>query len=52
MGKKKAKGDLGKMVDAQAKGKNVKPAGKDQKRSASSELDERQSKLKIREAQW
>jgi len=42
-GKKKA-ADVGKMVDAQAKGKNVKSAKKDVKRSTGGQLDTRQSK--------
>jgi hypothetical protein len=42
-GKKKA-ADVGKMVDAQAKGKSVKSAKKDTKRSSGSELDVRASK--------
>jgi hypothetical protein len=49
MDKKKGKGDISKLVDAQAKGKNVKAGDKELKRSGSSELDERQSKfLKIK----
>jgi hypothetical protein len=47
MGKKKANGDIGKLVDAQAKGKNVKAARKEVKRSGSGELDDRQSKAQV-----
>jgi hypothetical protein len=42
-GKKKA-ADVGKLVDAQARGKNVKSVKKDTKRSTGSELDARENK--------
>ena len=44
MGKRKTKADLGKLVDAQAKGKNVKTVKSEGKRSSASEVDARQSK--------
>jgi len=42
--KKKSTSQVGKMVDAQAKGKTVKGARKDVKRSMGGQLDTRQSK--------
>ncbi|HEY8641148.1 MAG TPA: hypothetical protein VIO84_00120 [Candidatus Dormibacteraeota bacterium] len=50
-GKKKA-ADVGKMVDAQAKGKNVKSAKKDTKRSSGSELDARENKVIQKLVDW
>jgi hypothetical protein len=44
MMKKKSAADVGKLVDAQAKGKAVKAAAKDRKRTATGALDQRQSK--------
>jgi len=41
---KKKPADVGKMVEAQAKGKNVKSVKKDAKRATGSELDARASK--------
>jgi hypothetical protein len=42
--KKKSAADVGKLVEAQAKGKTVKGAAKDRKRSATAALDPRKSK--------
>lgn len=47
MSKGKSKANLGKMVDAQAKGKTVKGARADKKKSGGSELDSRASKAFI-----
>jgi hypothetical protein len=44
MSKKKSASQVGKMVDAQAKGKTTKSARKDTGRSSGSELDARASK--------
>jgi hypothetical protein len=43
--KKKSAAQVGKMVDAQAKGKSVKSAKKDAKRSTGGELDSRENKF-------
>ena len=47
MPSKKKAADVGKMVEAQAKGKNVKSAKKDAKRSSGGELDTRENKVFI-----
>jgi hypothetical protein len=44
MMKKKSAANVGKLVEAQAKGKTVKGAAKDPKRSATGALDQRRSK--------
>ncbi|HEY8641906.1 MAG TPA: hypothetical protein VIO84_03980 [Candidatus Dormibacteraeota bacterium] len=41
---KKSESQIKKMVEAEAKGKGAKKAGKDRNRSATSELDDRKSK--------
>ena len=47
MPRKKSDSEIKKMVEAQAKGKNVKGAAKDAKRPASGVLDQRRSKMEI-----
>jgi hypothetical protein len=44
MMKKKSAADVGKLVEAQARGKPVKGPAKDRKRTATAALDQRKSK--------